>query len=99
MFTKITLAAIPALALAIGFGTPAFAASPAPCADEVAQVQAAWDAMYPMAMHTGGNQGIGDALRIAKEKCKEGDTAAVQQYLNVVRSHLDMPQHAAPHTR
>ncbi len=96
MFSKFTLAAIPALALAVGFGAPAFAATPA-CADDVAQVQAAWDAMYPMAMHTNGNQGIGDALRMAKQKCAEGDTVATQQYLNVVRSHLDMPQHPAPH--
>lgn len=97
MFSKLTLAAIPALALAIGFGAPAFAAAPAACADDVAQVQAAWDAMYPMAMQTNGNQGIGDALRMAKQKCEEGDTVAVHQYLNVVRSHLGMAQHPAPH--
>lgn len=96
MFNKFTFAAIPALALAVGFAAPAFAATPA-CAGDVAQVQAAWDAMYPMAMHTNGNQGIGDALRMAKQKCAEGDIVATQQYLNVVRSHLDLPQHPAPH--
>ena len=99
MLSKFTLGAIPALALAVGFAAPAFAATSATCADDVARVQAEWDAMYPMAMQENGNQGVGDALRMAKQKCQEGDGVAVEQYLNVVRSHLDMAQHPAPHIR
>lgn len=99
MFGKFTLGAIPALVIAAGLASPALAAPAPACADQVREVQKAWDAMYPMAMERNGQQGIADALRIAKEKCREGDTVATQQYLNLVRSHLGMPEHPAPHDR
>lgn len=97
MFGKLTLSAIPALVLATGLASPALAAPNPDCADSVRAVEARWDAMYPMAMGQDGQQGYADALRIAKEKCLEGDVAATQQYLNVVRGHLGMAQHPAPH--
>ena len=96
MFKKFALVALPALALSTGFAGAAFAADHS-CDASVAEVQAKWEKMYPMAMQDNGNQGIKDALRMAKEKCAAGDTVGAQQYLNVVRSHLDMPAHPAPH--
>jgi|GEM_PF-3137634 hypothetical protein len=96
MFKKFALVALPALALSTGFAGAAFAADHS-CEASVKEVQATWEKMYPMAMQENGNQGINDALRMAKEKCAEGDVVATQQYLNVVRGHLDMPAHPAPH--
>lgn len=98
MFNKFALAALPALVLAAGLASPALAAPAPDCAESVREVQAKWDAMYPMAMSQ-DYQGIADALRIAKEKCAKGDVASAQQYLNVVRGHLNMPEHPAPHVR
>lgn len=97
MFKTLTLGAIPALVLAAGLASPALAAPAPACADSVREVQAAWDAMYPMAMQQDGQQGAADALRLAKAACNSGDVVKTQQYLNVVRSHLVMPQHPAPH--
>ncbi|MBI5165316.1 MAG: hypothetical protein HY985_15600 [Magnetospirillum sp.] len=101
MFKKIALVAVPALALAIGFGAAARAAD-APCEASLNEVQAKWDKMYPMGMDNPKNptyRSATDSLRIAKEKCKEGKTVETEQYLNVVRAHLNMPEHAAPHDR
>ncbi|SBW12641.1 exported hypothetical protein [uncultured Alphaproteobacteria bacterium] len=97
MFKTLTLGAIPALVLAAGLASPALAAPTPACADAVREVQTAWNAMYPMAMQQDGHQGIADALRLAKEACNSGDVVKTQQYLNVVRSHLAMPRHPAPH--
>lgn len=99
MFGKFTLGAIPAIVLAAGIASPALAASAPACADSVREVQKAWDAMYPMAMQQDGGQNVAYAMRQAQEKCREGDVTATQQYLNVVRSHLGMPEHPAPHDR
>lgn len=97
MFKKIALAAIPALALAIGFTSAARAEQP--CEASVKEVQAQWDKMYPMGMDrpTGNYKQVSDNFRIAKEKCKEGKTVETEQYLNVVRGHLGMAEHPAPH--
>lgn len=99
MFKKFALVAVPALALAIGFGSAARAEQP--CEASVKEVQVNWDKMYPMGMDrpTGNYKQIADNFRIAKEKCKEGKTVETEQYLNVVRAHLNMPEHAAPHDR
>lgn len=98
MFNKFALGALPALVLAAGLASPALAAPAPDCAESVREVQAEWDAMYPMAMNQ-DFRGIADSLRMAKEKCAEGDVASTQQYLNVVRSHLNMAEHPAPHVR
>ncbi|MBC7906983.1 MAG: hypothetical protein H7Y60_09595 [Rhodospirillaceae bacterium] len=74
MFKKFALIALPALALAIGFGVAARAEQP--CEASVKEVQAKWDKMYPMGMDRPSTnyQTITDNFRIAKEKCKEGKT-------------------------
>lgn len=98
MFKKISLAAIPALALAIGFTSAARAE--AQCETSVKEVQSNWDKMYPMGMDSPRNasyRAATDNFRLAKEKCKEGKTVETEQYLNVVRAHLNMPEHPAPH--
>lgn len=100
MFKKIALAAIPALALAIGFTSAARAE--AQCEASIKEVQAQWDKMYPMGMDNPRNatyRAATDNFRIAKEKCKEGKTVETEQYLNVVRGHLNLPEHSVPHDR
>lgn len=97
MFKKIALAAIPALALAIGFTSAARAEQPREAS--IKEVQAQWDTIYPMGMDspTGNDKQVADNFRVAKEKCTEGKTVETEQYLNVVRAHLNMPEHPAPH--
>jgi len=98
MLKKITLAAIPALALAFCFTSAARAE--AQCETSIKEVQAQWDKMYPMGMDSPRNatyKSATDSFRMAKEKCKEGKTVETEQYLNLVRAHLNMPEHPAPH--
>jgi uncharacterized low-complexity protein len=99
MLKKLALAAVPAIALILGAATAARAEQP--CEASVKEVQAKWDKMYPMGMDrpTGNYKQVADNFRFAKEKCKEGKTVETEQYLNVVRAHLNMPEHAAPHDR
>lgn len=99
MLKKLVILALP-LALAIGFGGTARAA--AQCETSIKEVQVQWDKMYPMGMESPKNptyKTATDSFRIAKEKCKEGKTVETEQYLNVVRAHLNVPEHAAPHDR
>lgn len=99
MLKKLALFAVPALALIIGFG--GVARAEVQCETSIKEVQAKWDKMYPMGMDrpTGNYKQVADNFRIAKEKCKEGKTVETEQYLNVVRAHLNQPEHAAPHDR
>lgn len=96
MLKKLALFAVPALALVIGFS--GVARAEAQCETSIKEVQAKWDKMYPMGMQK-SYKNVEDNFRIAKEKCKEGKTTEVEQYLNVVRAHLNQPEHAAPHDR
>lgn len=96
MLKKIALFAVPALALVIGFS--GVARAEAQCETSIKEVQAKWDKMYPMGMQK-SYKNVEDDFRIAKEKCKEGKTTEVEQYLNVVRAHLNQPEHTAPHDR
>jgi len=99
MFKKIALIAWPLAILATGISGEAHAESQ--CEASIKEVQAEWDKMYPMGMDrpTGNYRQVSDNFRIAKEKCKEGNVVETEQYLNVVRGHLHMPQHPAPHDR
>ncbi|MBI2235976.1 MAG: hypothetical protein HYU60_03310 [Magnetospirillum sp.] len=98
MFRKIALVALPVLVLGLG-GTARAAPQ---CDASIKEVQAQWDKMYPMGMDSPKNapyRTATDNFRIAKEKCKAGKTTEVEQYLNVVRAHLNMPEHTVPHDR
>lgn len=99
MFKKIGLVACSLTVLAIGSVGEARAESQ--CEASIKEVQAQWDKMYPMGMDrpTGNYRQVTDNFRIAKEKCKEGNVVETEQYLNVVRGHLQMPQHQVPHDR
>lgn len=96
MLKKLALFAVPALALVIGFS--GVARAEVQCETSIKEVQAKWDKMYPMGMQK-SYKNVEDNFRIAKEKCKEGKTVETEQYLNVVRAHLNQPEHAAPHDR
>lgn len=96
MLKKLALFAVPALALVIGFSGVARAETQ--CETSIKEVQAKWDKMYPMGMQK-SYKNVEDNFRIAKDKCKDGKTTEVEQYLNVVRAHLNQPEHAAPHDR
>jgi len=96
MLKKLALFAVPALALVIGFS--GVARAEAQCETSIKEVQAKWDKMYPMGMQK-SYKNVEDNFRIAKEKCKDGKTTEVEQYLNVVRAHLNQPEHTAPHDR
>jgi hypothetical protein len=96
MLKKLALFAVPALALFIGFS--GVARAEVQCETSIKEVQAKWDKMYPMGMQK-SYKNVEDNFRIAKEKCKDGKTTEVEQYLNVVRAHLNQPEHTAPHDR
>ena len=96
MFKKFAIVAIPAFAILVGGVGAAQAAGK--CDASIKEVQAKWDKMYPMGMQK-SYKNVEDNFRIAKEKCKDGKTTEVEQYLNVVRAHLNQPEHTAPHDR
>ncbi len=78
--------AIPVIAVAT---TAAQAAEPA-CKDNIAQVQRQWDRMHHQMSESPMPEVAGN-FRIAKELCEKGKGAEATSYLDVVRSHLNMP--------
>ena len=79
--------AIPAIAL---MGAAAAQAAEPSCKDNIAQVQKEWDKAYHRDP-TGAHPQVKDNFRIAKELCAQGKGAEAVSYLDVVRSHLNMP--------
>lgn len=79
--------AIPAIAL---MGAAAAQAAEPSCKDNIAEVQKSWDKVYHRESQ-GAHPQVKDNFRIAKELCEKGKGAEATSYLDVVRSHLNMP--------
>jgi hypothetical protein len=82
---------------------PAQAATAHPCQADVAKVQAEWDKMVGMGQSmesAKSNYGLVTAVFAeAKQDCQRGDVAATEAKLNLVRRHLGLEEHSAPHDR
>lgn len=79
--------AVPAIAL-IGIATAQ--AAQISCKDNIAEVQKQWDKVYHREA-SGAHPQVKDQFRIAKEACQKGEQKRATEYLDVVRSHLNMP--------
>lgn len=94
----ILTAVLPMIALAVMASAPARADTP--CQTHIKQVQAQWDKMPPMNMGVSvdsANAQITEEFRMAKEACQKGNAVDAETHLNLVRRHLGMDEHSAPH--